>query len=113
MILVNFYEEREVSPSGYGMFAAYVRSWRRPISRSRQVKDQQALLAVVWLLHQNQVALADSMQLMSRWFLRSGVSELTLELQPKMEEMLANCISINHALVGLEERLAGLGEGQR
>jgi hypothetical protein len=51
--------------------------------RSEHMEDRESLLAVLQLVHQNQVALAESVQLISSWCLSSGLSEVTLALQPR------------------------------
>jgi hypothetical protein len=71
--------------------------------RSEHVEDCESLLAVLQLVHQNQVALAESVQLISSWCLASGLSEITVALQPKMQQLVTNCLSIDQFLGGLSE----------
>lgn len=67
------------------------------------MEDRESLLAVLQLVHQNQVALAESVQLISSWCLSSGLSEVTLALQPKMQQLVKNFWSIDQFLGGLSK----------
>ncbi|MDG9922952.1 MULTISPECIES: hypothetical protein [unclassified Pseudomonas] len=62
------------------------------------MKDQEQLSATLLLMHQNQVVLAESVQLLSAWFLRSGLTEVATRLQPMMEQVMANCVWLDRAL---------------
>ncbi|HEN8704044.1 hypothetical protein N5E99_13945 [Pseudomonas chengduensis] len=64
--------------------------------------DQDALLTAVLLTHRNQVALAESVQLISRWFQQNGLPTMTEELQVHMEQVVSNSLHINQLLEGLE-----------
>jgi len=66
------------------------------------VTDQDALLTAVLLTHRNQVALAESVQLISRWFQQNGLPTMTEELQVHMEQVVSNSLHINQLLEGLE-----------
>ncbi|MBQ1558722.1 MAG: hypothetical protein IIZ69_11500 [Pseudomonas sp.] len=64
--------------------------------------DQDALLTAVLLTHRNQVALAESVQLISRWFQQNGLPTMTEELQVHMEQVVSNSLHINQLLEELE-----------
>lgn len=64
--------------------------------------DQEALLTAVMLTHRNQVALAESVQLISLWFQQNGLVTVTQELQGHMEDVVKNTIYINQLLDGIE-----------
>ncbi|MCY1496123.1 hypothetical protein D9M68_300500 [compost metagenome] len=65
--------------------------------------DRELLVSTMLLLHQNQVALAESVQVLSAWFRRHGMKEITRELQPQMELLLGNCMQIDTRLSELFE----------
>ena len=62
---------------------------------------QQITAATLTLIHQNQVALGESIQLISAWFQRHGVSEITSSLQVHMQLLVKNSQLINSRLDGL------------
>jgi hypothetical protein len=62
------------------------------------VKDQEQLTATLLLMHQNQVVLAESVQLLSAWFLRNDQTDVATRLQPMMEQVTANCIWLDQVL---------------
>ncbi|MDX5372514.1 MAG: hypothetical protein LPK18_08765 [Pseudomonadaceae bacterium] len=64
--------------------------------------DQDALLTAVLLTHRNQVALAESVQLISRWFQQNGLATVTQALQAHMEQVVSNALHINRLLEELE-----------
>lgn len=57
------------------------------------------------LMHQNQLALGESIQLISTWCKRQGLSELTQGLQVQMQLLTRNALQINHRLQDLLECL--------
>ena len=57
------------------------------------------------LMHQNQLALGESIQLISAWCKCQGLNELTQGLQPHMELLARNALQINHRLQDLLECL--------
>ena len=57
------------------------------------------------LMHQNQLALGESIQLISAWCKCQGLNELTQSLQPHMELLSRNALQINHRLQDLLECL--------
>jgi len=59
------------------------------------------------LMHQNQLALGESIQLISAWCQRQGITELTQGLQPLMVSLTRNALEINHRLKDLLESLPG------
>lgn len=69
------------------------------------MKDQDVLVSTMLLIHQNQVALAESVQGVSKWLQNNGAPELTQSIQAKMELVLGNSLSINYLLVELDKRL--------
>jgi hypothetical protein len=60
------------------------------------VKDQEQLSAPLLLMHQNQVVLAESVRLLSKWFMHSG--RIATRLQPMMEQVTANCLWLDRVL---------------
>ncbi|HIQ45563.1 MAG TPA: hypothetical protein EYH47_22765 [Pseudomonas oleovorans] len=64
--------------------------------------DQNTLLTAVLLTHRNQVALAESVQLISRWFQQIGVAPMTEALQAHLEQVVINALQINQLLERLE-----------
>lgn len=64
--------------------------------------DQDALLTALLLTHRNQVALAESVQLISRWFQQNGLASMSEALQIHMEQVVSNALHINQLLAGLE-----------
>jgi len=62
------------------------------------VKDPQQLATALQLVHQNQVLLAEAVQVMSSWCLRHGLAELGVGLQPLMERVTANCVRLDRVL---------------
>jgi hypothetical protein len=71
------------------------------------VKDQEKLSATLLLMHQNQVVLAESVQLLSAWFLRNGLTEVATRLQPMVEQVTANCVWLDQVLNDEIERYDG------
>lgn len=66
------------------------------------MQDKQLLTATTLaLIHQNQVALGEAVQLIANWFLRHGVSEVTSSFQVHMELLVNNSSLINSRLDGL------------
>lgn len=57
------------------------------------------------LMHQNQLALGESIQLISAWCQRQGLNELTRGLQPHMALLTRNALQINDRLQDLLECL--------
>lgn len=57
------------------------------------------------LMHQSQLALGESIQLISAWCQRQGLNDLTLELQPHMTLLTRNALQINDRLQDLLECL--------
>lgn len=53
------------------------------------------------LIHQNQVALGEAIQLISSWLQRHGASEVTSSVQRHMELLVNNSSMINSQLAGL------------
>jgi|GEM_PF-4870342 hypothetical protein len=53
------------------------------------------------LIHQNQLALGESIQLISAWCQRQGINDLTQGLQPHMVLLARNALEINHRLKDL------------
>ena len=70
--------------------------------RVRLMTDQDALLTAVLLTHRNQVALAESVQLISRWFQQNGLATVPLALQGHLEQVVNNSLQINRLLEALE-----------
>lgn len=66
------------------------------------MEDQNSLLTAVLLTHRNQLALAESVQLISRWFQENGLPNVTEALQVHMEQVVKNALHINQLLEGLE-----------
>ncbi|MBI6600364.1 hypothetical protein EFK07_12215 [Pseudomonas putida] len=66
------------------------------------MEDQNPLLTAILLTHRNQVALVESVQLISRWFQQNGLSHVTEALQVHMEQVVNNALHINKLLEGLE-----------
>ena len=64
--------------------------------------DQDALLTAVLLTHRNQVALAESVQLISRWFQQNGLATVPQALQGHLEQVVNNSLQINRLLEALE-----------
>jgi hypothetical protein len=71
------------------------------------VKDQEQLSAALLLMHQNQMVLAESVQLLSAWFLRNGLTEVATRLQPMVEQVTANCVWLDQVLSDEIERYDG------
>ncbi len=63
--------------------------------------DQDALLTAVLLTHRNQVALAESVQLISRWFQQNGLATVPQALQGHLEQVVNNSLQINRLLEAL------------
>jgi hypothetical protein len=57
------------------------------------------------LMHQNQLALGESIQFISAWCQHQGLNELTLGLQPHMALLTRNALQINDRLQDLLECL--------
>jgi cystathionine beta-lyase/cystathionine gamma-synthase len=55
------------------------------------------------LMHQNQLALGESIQLISAWCQRQGLNDLTQRLQPHMALLTRNALQINDRLQDLLE----------
>lgn len=72
------------------------------------MQDRQLVTATLALIHQNQVALGESIQLISAWFQRHGVSEVTDSLQAHMELLVNNSLLINSRLADLLEPAAAV-----
>ncbi|MOA30443.1 hypothetical protein D3C78_1515340 [compost metagenome] len=71
------------------------------------MQDRQLLTTTTLaLIHQNQVALGEAIQLISTWFQRHGVSEVTGSLQAHLELLVNNSLLINSRLAGLLEPAA-------
>ena len=64
--------------------------------------DQDALLPAVLLTHRNQAALAESVQLISRWFQQNGLATVPQALQGHLEQVVNNSLQINRLLEALE-----------
>ncbi|RJG08921.1 hypothetical protein D3879_24040 [Pseudomonas cavernicola] len=67
------------------------------------MQDRQRVTTALALIHQNQVALGKSIQLISTWFKQHAVSEVTGSLQAHMELLVNNSRQINSQLVNLLE----------
>ncbi|VXB78631.1 conserved hypothetical protein [Pseudomonas sp. 8AS] len=73
------------------------------------MQDRQLVTATTLaLIHQNQVALGEAIQLISAWFQRHGVSEVTGSLQAHLELLVNNSLLINSRLAGLLEPAAAV-----
>jgi len=64
--------------------------------------DQDILLTALLLTHRNQVALAESVQLISRWFQQNGLAAVPQALQEHLEQVVSNALQINQLLEKLE-----------
>ena len=73
-----------------------------PSPQSSPMTDQDALLTAVLLTHRNQVALAESVQLISRWFQQNGLATVPQALQGHLEQVVNNSLQINRLLETLE-----------
>lgn len=73
---------------------------RAPLRKELEAmqEKQLATATTLALIHQNQVALGEAVQLIASWFLRHGVSEVTSSLQVHMELLVSNSTLINSRL---------------
>ncbi|MET1077610.1 MAG: hypothetical protein ABWY06_06280 [Pseudomonas sp.] len=65
------------------------------------MKNAHSIGVTLALLHQNQVALSESVQFISAWLQRQGLVEVAEAVQPHIRMVVANCVQIDARLTSL------------